>query len=572
MPLKRLITVLLSSAAWLAAAEIPAPPNAAPGVHYVGSKVCAACHMPIYRAFLKTAMGRSASALPDSDSKLAPAAGVTIYNSDLKRYFRVFTKGQDIYQSEYALAADGSEIFRTTQKLAYGFGALQNGNTYAVQRGDRLFEAPLTYFVKPGKWAMSPGYQRQDSGFSRPIAAACAACHTSQPKPIAGAPDGTYAEPPFAELAIGCERCHGPGELHVRDKSSGHSGSDPLIVNPAKLPGWMSDNICMSCHENGAARIVYPGKTPLDFRPGMPLDDTVSIFAPLPANHEGTVDVLSHYQGMTASACYRMSGTMTCTTCHDPHTQPATAFDYQPKCLTCHTEASCKAPRAVRLATTPADNCMQCHMPRKPVTTIAHSALTDHRIIRQAGEPMPDLADAFAKQTGLLHLTAIPGQQNVSPEILFRGYTESLPSDPSLHQRWGELLQSLMRQGTDDPYVLAQAGSVLVQTNASSQEVEAGRKFLAMAVAAKVNLPGIYAVLAKTRVDSGDVPGAIAALQAGIANDPSDANAHRGLIYVYANAGQFANAVSTAKDYLQDFPQDTEIRALLPRLEQQVSK
>jgi len=40
----------------LLAAE--APRNAAPGVPYVGSKVCAGCHRGIYDEYVRTPMGR----------------------------------------------------------------------------------------------------------------------------------------------------------------------------------------------------------------------------------------------------------------------------------------------------------------------------------------------------------------------------------------------------------------------------------------------------------------------------------------------------------------------------------
>ncbi len=560
------LAAVFAFAGLLNGAENIAPANASPEVRYVGSKICAACHMPIYRSFIKTAMGRSAAAMP-VDQSLVPPGGQTVFDRDLGRYFQVFTRAGDVYQSEYALDANGSQIFRTTQKLIYVFGALENGNTYVVQRGDRLYEAPLTYYVRLKKWAPSPGYEQRDSGFSRAIPMACTSCHTGRANPAPGAADGTYQDPPFSEIAIGCERCHGPGELHVRAKSTGQRGSDPMIVNPAKLPRWLSDNICMNCHENGAARIVHPGKSPNDFRPGTPLDETVSLFADLRQSAGvGKMQVLSHYEGMIASECYRRSGKMNCTTCHDPHTEPASAFDYRSKCLTCHNVSSCTAIAASRRATTPADNCMHCHMPKEPITTIAHSALTDHRIIRKPGEPMPDLADAFANQTGLLHLNAVPGQDRVAPGILFRGLTEALPGDPSLQQKWGELLRSMLMDNSNDPYVLAQAGSYLVQKRLSEEQMQAGVKMLQTAVNAKVELPGVYVLLAQTLAKSGNTPGAVSTLQTGIGVDPSNPDAYRALIQIYAESGQFDKVADLGKRYLEEFPQDVAMRDSLRRV------
>ncbi len=84
---------------------------------------------------------------------------------------------------------------------------------------------------------------------------------------------GEFLDPPFREIAIGCESCHGPGELHV--KTSGKKSG--TIVNPAKLPARLAENICINCHQTGDTRVLQPGKTYQDFRPGQWLIDTVAI-------------------------------------------------------------------------------------------------------------------------------------------------------------------------------------------------------------------------------------------------------------------------------------------------------
>ena len=54
--------------------------------------------------------------------------------------------------------------------------------------------------------------------------------------------------------------------------------ADATIVNPARLSGWLADNICMRCHQADDIRVDHPGTEERDFRPGMPLDPIISIF------------------------------------------------------------------------------------------------------------------------------------------------------------------------------------------------------------------------------------------------------------------------------------------------------
>ena len=322
--------------------------NTAPDVAYVGSRSCSGCHAEIYERYRGTAMGQSMALAGESSSLKRVQSPVTVFDQEQNRYFQVFCQGTDIFQSEYALDSEGRERYKRTEKIAYVMGAGSQGMAYIVQKGNYLFEAPLSFYTGPKTWALSPGYESNNFGFSRPVVEECIVCHSGLPQPVPGR-YGLYGNPPFQELAVGCENCHGPGKLHVSERTRGAplSGElDSAIVNPAKLPAWLADNICMNCHQGGDVRVLQPGKNYLDFRPGTPLDDTLAIFkVPLRRQSSPQSDLLEHNFSSRLSRCFRDSGDrMRCTSCHDPHARVAEderVEYYRKKCLSCHAETSC---------------------------------------------------------------------------------------------------------------------------------------------------------------------------------------------------------------------------------------
>src|SRR5262249_26229854 len=77
----------------------------------------------------------------------------------------------------------------------------------------------------------------------------------------------------------------------------------------------------------------------------------------------------------------------------------------------------------------PDDSCMACHMPRLPGTDVAHTAVTDHRILRDPGAPGPP-RPAFT-----------PGQM---PLVSF--FDKELdPQDPATGRDMGVVLLQLSR-------------------------------------------------------------------------------------------------------------------------------
>jgi predicted CXXCH cytochrome family protein len=150
----------------------------------------------------------------------------------------------------------------------------------------------------------------------------------------------------------------------------------------------LREAVCQQCHLEGEVRIVRRGRQPFDYRPGLPLHLFWSVFVRRP---EFTQDhrVVGQVEQMEESRCFRASnGRLGCTSCHDPHALPApeekVAY-YRRGCLGCHEQRGCQLPAPVRRERNQ-DDCSACHMPRLGSSDVAHTAVTDHRILRRPDE------------------------------------------------------------------------------------------------------------------------------------------------------------------------------------------
>jgi len=538
---------------------------------YVGSRACAACHKDLYQKYLQTAMGRSMTQVSPEWLKTQRLSG-SVDDKNNRVQFDVYARDGKLYQSEFQSGSDGQEVFRDTHELAWIIGAGENGFGGLVRRGDYLFQAPLSFYSKPGRWELSPGYEFGNYGFNRPILPACIACHSGRPNAI---PDGNgrFGDPPFSELAISCENCHGPGLSHVLAAQMGsdtHQGHDSSIVNPALLPPALADNICMSCHQTGDVRILKPGKDYRDFRPGAPLDDTMSILV-VPPKRESPpqADLLEHYYSMTLSKCYRASGErLSCISCHDPHLEPTReeAPEYfKTKCLTCHSEKGCTLPLQVRAHQQPPDDCAGCHMKKRDVQEISHSSITNHRILVRSDEPYPDIA--FQQTTpalpDLIHLNAAPGKKGIPPPALtlLEAYGELVEQHPEYMNRYLAVLDELERTAPDSP---------LVQAAIGNRDLHAGRFREAVVHLQRALDTGtpktiLYTDLSDALVKLGRNLEAVAVLRKARELDPFSAALRKTLIVQLIQLKDYPNAKTEMEDYVKCFPEDSFMRQMLAR-------
>ena len=91
---------------------------------------------------------------------------------------------------------------------------------------------------------------------------------------------------------------------------------------------------------------------------------------------------------LAQSKCFQSSGTLSCTTCHDPHTNVATnTTAYEAACLRCHTssqaagqQAAAPAAHSVVCKINPRNGCIGCHMPTQSHPTFPHTLFHNHWI------------------------------------------------------------------------------------------------------------------------------------------------------------------------------------------------
>ncbi|MFN0055484.1 MAG: tetratricopeptide repeat protein [Planctomycetales bacterium] len=373
---------------------VPPPPltaspyrNTHPEVAYVGDAACTACHAEIADSYALHPMGQSMR-LVNGTLDVSENDEPVQFSADGLTY-SVLREGDRILHREQRFDRQGNLVHEKSEAVAFAVGAGSHGRSYLLHRGNTLWMSPITWYPQQERWDLSPNFEKQNHHFTRPILPDCVYCHAHRAHHRPGTLN-TYDPPTFTGLTIGCERCHGPGALHVAQRQANTVGSeipDDTIVNPRHLEPALRDGVCQQCHLAGTVRIVRRGRNRDDFRPGLDLREILAVFTRRDSSDDPAA-VTSHEEQMRFSRCHLASPEgLACITCHDPHRRPAASKQgefYRARCQTCHSPQACPEDAALRAKTNPADNCIACHMPAIP-SEVQHAAMTDHRIPRWPG-------------------------------------------------------------------------------------------------------------------------------------------------------------------------------------------
>jgi len=395
--------------------------------------------------------------------------------------------------------------------LAIGSGNHAITYVHRTPQG-RLLELPVSWYAKLNGYAMSPGYEQPDHlDFRREISDSCLFCHSAGKQPA----------------PIDCQRCHGPAQAHAASPNKGN------ILNPARQTPQRQLEICLQCHLETASQGIVdsmrkPGRDVFSYRPGEPLADYKNYFAsPNPErfeiNHAGF--------RLLQSRCYLESkGTMTCTTCHDPHSARVKTGS----CRTCH-----KQPHTT-------EDCTPCHMPKRTPADAIHTTMTDHKILRRPA------SDGQALYTG----PVVDFYTKADPEAL--ALANNQQGDPVLYRRY------LQRDPNNQP-VLVALGKALLRQN---QPAEALR-ILERAGQLDPQDTNAQTYLAVSEAVQGNTQKALAILKKAVADNPDHVLAHINLGITYQALGDVQSALAAYTEAIRLQPDSAEAKqrrdALLTR-------
>lgn len=500
---------------------------------------CAQCHAKIVARYSTTPMAHSLS------SPKREPSGSFIHSISNTR----FTIDSNDTRTIQRLERDGATA---NHQIAYVIGSGSHAFGYLVQVGDHLFQSPISYYTHRETWDMAPGYEEdRRPDFDRPVTPECLFCHAGRAKPIRGSLN-RYENPPFEAEGITCERCHGTAEAHLQRPVPGS------IVNPAKLPPRARDSVCEQCHLSGETRITNPGKQLSDFHAGEDLEDVFSVYVSEESRDPSRakpLKVISHVQQLALSTCARQSqGKMWCGSCHDPHELPANPKSYfRARCLACHGAA------LVSNHSKPSDDCIACHMPRRPAKDGGHTAFTDHRITRfpqpegdsseqsQGLVPWHEPPEALAKRNlGLAYIQV--GRESQLAGYMLRGYRLLTTCEPDF---------------PNDPAVFIGIGVVLLGTKHAA---EAARIF-ERTIQLEPTVAEHYLNAGFASKEAHDQTKAVEDLEKALQLDPLLQAAYYKLAEIYFEMHNPEKARETLERYLKASPGNIEAQLAIRRIE-----
>jgi len=246
---------------------------------------------------------------------------------------------------------------------------------YFTKRGDDYFPLPAQWDVEKKRWLpyhveagtdwWVPFYGPTNN--DRPTGPTCDGCHSV---------NYNIETRQVTEWNVGCEKCHGPGSLHVAHPTRNN------IVNPETLDYVRGNDTCIQCHSQGQ-RLVEPTKGnaydwPVGYLPGDRLADFWKLeeLKPGVTNFFQFADMTGHKNRMQGNDFVQSNmyhRQLRCFDCHEVHSNENRANLARPGnalCLDCHTKDNAAglygtvAEHTHHAEGSAGSQCTACHMPK----------------------------------------------------------------------------------------------------------------------------------------------------------------------------------------------------------------
>jgi Flp pilus assembly protein TadD len=323
----------------------------------------------------------------------------------------------------------------------------------------------------------------------------------------------------------------------------------------------------MQCHLEGKVAIERPGRHAYEFRPGDELSDYVRYFV-LTDSQAGNLGAVSQVEALAQSQCKKKSGdAMSCTSCHNPHQSPDPADRvayYRGKCLACHG------------ATLPAKHhekqpdCLTCHMPAAASSDVAHTEVTDHRILRRP-QIEAHLLQHATNDPSLPRLVPFPAadKPQSDPRDLALAWESLVESGMTVAEPQAKsLLSKALKQSPEDPALLSALGYLEQKRGAP----ENARALYEKALAVDPDLVDAATNLAVIEARAGQMEKAITLWQKAFDHAPARSSIGLNLARAYCNEGKTAEARASILRVLDFNPDLTSAKQMLKYVDQTPSK
>ena len=366
---------------------------------FVGSTVCAPCHQTQSEAYQKSHHAR-ALVTPNADG-----ANARFYGS----HFTTKLGGTTTFSVRDGAPMASSPMpggKTASLPIAYTSGVWPlEQYVVATERGKlqslgvawdsrARAEGGAKWFHVYGANGIAPGDTLFFTSPSQNWNHVCADCHSTSVERRYDAADDSF-DTRWAELAVGCEACHGPGAEHVRSAQAGSAAPFAVRLEPSEpwLPSATGSpkpraqdgaevEVCAPCHSR---------RTPIKegFLASDPFLDSFEpdLLRPGRYHADGQLEgEVYEWASFLQSRMYR-SG-VKCSDCHEPHSAklyaPGNAL-----CVRCHEPARFDVETHSHHVAGKGPRCIDCHMP--PATFMQIDERRDHSI----RIPRPDLSVEF---------------------------------------------------------------------------------------------------------------------------------------------------------------------------------